>query len=151
MLISTRPKKSEPASECLGQSVGGWSTKIHALVDALGNPLRIILSVGQRADITQAEPLLTDYQTDAVLADRGYDADSLITYLQGSGTEVVIPAKRNRLEPRSIDENLYKDRNKVERYFNKLKQYRRVATRYEKTAISFAGFVYLASAMILML
>ena len=65
--------------------------------------------------------------------------------------EIVIPAKRSRLEPRSIDENLYKDRNKVERYFNKLKQYRRVATHYEKTASSFAGFVYLASAMILLL
>jgi putative transposase len=86
-----------------------------------------------------------------VLADRGYDTDSLITYLHALETEVVIPAKKNRLEPRSIDENLYKDRNKVERYFNKLKQYRRIATRYEKTAISFAGFVYLASTMILLL
>ena len=131
--------------------MGGWSTKIHATVDALGNPLRIILSEGQRSDITQAELLLADYETDAVLADRGYDADSLITYLQDLNTDVVIPAKRNRLEPRLIDENLYKDRNKVERYFNKLKQYRRVATRYEKTAVSFAGFVYLASIMILLL
>lgn len=120
-------------------------------MDALGNPLRIILTVGQRADITQAELLLVDYETKAVLADRGYDADSLLVYLQQAGTQVVIPAKKNRLEPRQIDENLYKDRNKVERYFNKLKQYRRVATRYDKTAISFAGFVYWASAMILML
>ena len=121
------------------------------MVDALGNPLRIILSVGQRSDITQAAPLLTDYETNAVLADRGYDADSLISYLHSLKTEVVIPAKKNRLEPRPIDENLYKDRNKVERYFNKLKQYRRVATRYDKTAVSFAGFVYLASIMILLL
>lgn len=60
------------------------------------------------------------------------------------------PANQNRLVERSIDENLYKDRNKVERYFNKLKQYRRVATRYEKTAVSFAGFIYLASALILL-
>lgn len=131
--------------------MGGWSTKIHATVDALGNPLRIILTVGERADITQAQALLADYQTDAVLADRGYDANSLIDALQEAEVEIVIPAKKSRLEPRSIDENLYKDRNKVERYFNKLKQYRRVATRYEKTASSFAGFVYLASAMILLL
>ena len=131
--------------------MGGWSTKIHATVDALGNPLRIILSVGQRADITQAEALLADYETDAVVADRGYEADSLINSLQEAQTEVVIPAKKNRLEDRPIDENLYKDRNKVERYFNKLKQYRRVATRYEKTATSFAAFIYLASAMILLL
>ena len=130
--------------------MGGWTTKIHATVDALGNPLRIILSVGQRADITQAEALLADYETAAVLADRGYDADALIDSLREADVEVVIPAKKNRLEQREIDRNLYKDRHKVERYFNKLKQYRRVATRYEKTAKSFAGFVYLASAMILL-
>lgn len=119
-------------------------------MDALGNPLRIILSVGQRADITQAEALLTGYETDAVLADRGYDANDLIEWLEQASTQVVIPAKKSRLVERIIDENLYKDRNKVERYFNKLKQYRRVATRYEKTARCFAGFVYLASAMILL-
>jgi len=120
------------------------------VVDALGNPLRIILTVGQRSDITQAEGLLADYETDAVLADRGYDADTLIILLQKAGVEVVIPSKKNRLEERAIDENLYKDRNKVERFFNKLKQYRRVATRYEKTATSFEGFIYLASIMILL-
>ena len=130
--------------------MGGWTTKIHAVVDALGNPLRIILSVGQRADITQAESLLSGYETDAVLADRGYDANELIDWLAQADTEVVIPSKKNRLVERPIDRNLYKDRNKVERYFNKLKQYRRVATRYEKTALSFAGFIYLASAMILL-
>ena len=89
-------------------------------------------------------------RTDALLADRGYDADSLIDSLVSAGVEVVIPSQRNRLEERIIDKNLYKDRNKVERFFNKLKQYRRVATRHEKTAASFAGFVYLASAMILL-
>jgi putative transposase len=105
-------KKSDPARECLGQSVGGWSTKIHATVDALGNPLRIILTVGERADITQAGALLADYQTDAVLADRGYDANSLLAVLQQANVEIVIPAKKSRLEPRPIDANLYKDRNK---------------------------------------
>ncbi len=79
-----------------------------------------------------------------------YDANELIDWLEQANTEVVIPSKKNRLVDRLIDENLYKDRNKVERYFNKLKQYRRVATRYEKTALSFAGFVYLASALILL-
>lgn len=113
-------------------------------------PLRIILTVGQRADITQAEGLVAGYQTNAVLA-RAYDADSLINLLQKAAIEVVIPSKKNRLQQRVIDKNLYKDRNKVERFFNKLKAYRRVATRYEKTATSFAGFVYLASAMILLL
>ena len=131
--------------------MGGWTTKIHAVVDALGNPLRIRLSEGQRADVTQAQALLTGYQTDVVIADKGYDANALIDWLNQAAVEAVIPAKKNRLEPRLIDENLYKDRNKVERYFNKLKQYRRVATRYEKSASSFAGFIYLASAMIWLL
>ena len=112
--------------------------------------MRIILTVGQRADITQAEGLIAGYQTDAVLADRGYDADSLVGLLQKASIEVVVPSKKSRLEERVLDKNLYKDRNKVERFFNKLKTYRRVATRYEKTATTFAGFVYLASAMILL-
>lgn len=86
-----------------------------------------------------------------MLADRGYDADALIDSLREAEVDVVIRAKKNRLEQRVIDKNLYKDRHKVERYFKKLKHYRRVATRYEKTAVSFAGFVYLASAMILLL
>lgn len=107
--------------------------------------------MGQRADITQAEALVVGYQTHAVVADRGYDADAFISWLQKAAIEVVIPAKKNRLEQRLIDKNLYKDRNKVERFFQRLKAYRRVATRYEKAATSFAAFVYLASAMILLL
>jgi len=130
--------------------VGGWSTKIHVAVDALGNPLRIALTVGQRGDATQAQALVEGFRPGAVLADRGYDADAFLDCVRESGAEAVIPSKKNRLQQREIDENLYRDRNKVERFFNKLKAYRRVATRYEKTAHSFAAFVYLASAMILM-
>ena len=104
-------------------------TKIHAAVDALGNPLRITLSVGQQADIEQAQALVANYVVHAVLADKGYDADSLLDWLLDAGIEAVIPAKKNRLIQGTIDANLYKDRNKVARCFNKLKQYRRVATR----------------------
>ena len=78
-------------------------------MDALGNPLRIILSEGQRADITQAVDLVAHYQTDALLADRGYDADSLIELLKNKQIEVVVRAKKNCLDQREIDENLYKD------------------------------------------
>ncbi|GAB3794987.1 hypothetical protein GCM10028819_10270 [Spirosoma humi] len=102
--------------------MGGWSTKIHAAVDALGNPLRLILTVGQRADITQAQDLIADYELAALLADRGYDADSLMESLVLAGVEVVVPSKKNRRAERIIDKNLYKDRNKVKRFFNKLKQ-----------------------------
>ncbi|WP_460984966.1 transposase [Spirosoma fluminis] len=103
-------------------------------MDALSNPLGIVFSVGQQADIKQTEALLANYETDAVIADRGYEADSLLNWLGNSPTEAVIAAKKNRFVERSIDANLYKDRNKVERYFNKLKQYRQLATRYDKTA-----------------
>nr|WP_255896849.1 IS5 family transposase [Rufibacter sediminis] len=143
-------QKKQPRRECLGKSAGGWSTKIHAAVDALGNPLRIALTVGQRGDATQAERLLEGYRAGAVLADRGYDSDAFIASIRESGAEVVIPSKRNRLRQRHIDRNLYKERNKVERFFNKLKAYRRVATRYEKTAHSFSALVFFASAMILL-
>ncbi len=119
-------------------------------MDALGNPLRIALTVGQRGDLTQAQGLVEEYHPGAVLADRGYDSDVFVDSLRRQQIEVVIPSKKNRLQQRQIDKNLYKDRNKVERFFNKLKAYRRVATRYEKTADSFAAFVYLASAMILL-
>nr|WP_241749637.1 IS5 family transposase [Rufibacter sediminis] len=143
-------QKKGTRKECLGMSAGGWSTKIHAAVDALGNPLRIMLTVGQRGDATQALGLVEGYRAGAVLADRGYDSDAFLGYVRDSGAEAVIPSKKNRLQQRQIDKNLYRDRNKVERFFSKLKAFRRVATRYEKTAGSFAGFVFLAAAMILL-
>ncbi|MBA9076263.1 IS5 family transposase [Rufibacter quisquiliarum] len=121
-----------------------------AAVDALGNPLRIVLTAGQRGDATQAQGLVDGNRPGAVLADRGYDSDTFLGYVRELGAEAVVPSKRNRLQQREIDENLYRDRNKVECFFNKLKAYRRVATRYEKTADCFAAFIYLASAMILL-
>jgi putative transposase len=127
------------------------TTKIHALVDALGNPVRIELSPGQAGDAPYAAVLLADCDAFGVIADKAYDADWLLEGLACNGSTAVIPSKANRVEQRVIDKNLYADRNKVERYFNKLKQYRRVATRYEKTADSFLAMVYLASSMILLL
>ncbi len=148
---SRRPKKSSPAQQALGRSRGGLTTKIHALVDALGNPVRIELSPGQAGDAPYAAVLLADCKAFGVIADKAYDADWLLDGFARNGSDAVIAAKANRVEQRVIDKNLYADRNKVERYFNKLKQYRRVATRYEKTADSFLAMVYLASSMILLL
>ena len=82
-------KKGDPACEALGQSVDGWTTKIYAVVDALGNPLRIILSPGQCADIAQAADLIADYPPKAFLADRGYDADRLLDELSSTNIRVV--------------------------------------------------------------
>lgn len=138
-------------TEALGRSRGGFSTKLHAAVDALGNPLRFLLTPGQRSEITQAEGLLRGYQAGAVIADKGYDSDALVGEIEDSGAEAVIPPRSHRKEQRDYDENLYADRNKIERLFNRLKHYRRVATRYEKTARNYLAFVQVASIVTLLL
>ncbi len=138
-------------TEALGRSRGGFSTKLHAAVDALGNPLRLLVTAGQCAEITQAEALLAGYQAEAVIADKGYDSDALVLKIEDSGSVVVIPPRRNRKVQRDYDANLYADGNKVERFFNRLKHYRRVATRYEKTARNYLAFVQVASIVTLLL
>ena len=105
--------------------------------------MRWLLTGGDVADITQAKPLLEGMKTDAVLADKGYDANDLIDSIQASGAMAVIPPKRNRLVQRSYDRHLYKDRNLVERFFNRIKQFRRIATRYEKLARNYLSFLNL--------
>jgi len=117
------------------------TTKIHAIVDALGNPVALSLTPGQAADITQADPLLDQVAPDAFLADKGYDSDALVETLQKRGIAPVIPPKANRREPRETDFALYRERNLVERFFCKLKQYRAIATRYDKLANTFLAAV----------
>ena len=129
----------------LGRSRGGLSTKIHAAGDALGNPVRLIGSPGQRNDIAFAHDLVDGITTGATIADKGYDADHLIDKVTQAGAKVVIPPKRNRKVQRPYDVDLYKERNIIERFFNKLKQFRRVATRYDKLLVNFMGFVKLAA------
>ena len=151
--ISTRPAKKNTTAEAeaIGRSRGGRSTKIHAAVDALGNPLMFVLTQGQRSDFSQAELLTEPYQAEALIADKAYDSDKFVAWLNNRGTEAVIPSRRNKLKKREIDKNLYKDRNKVERFFNRIKHFRRVATRYDKTARNYLSFVYLASIRVLLL
>jgi transposase len=118
-----------PAEEEIGRSRGGKTTKIHAVVDALGNPVRLILSDGPAADVNYGEPLLENLTADAVIADQAYDSDKLIDTIQSIPAEVVIPPKKNRTEQRADDPILYKLRSMVEGFFQKLKQGRRIATR----------------------
>jgi transposase len=139
------------ADEDLGRSQGGFGTKIHGGFDALGNPARLHLSPGQDADITHAEAVIGDLTPGAVLADKGYDSDAFVESLQKRGIEVVIPPKKNRVAPRVYDKVLYKERNKAERGFNRLKQFRRVATRYEKRSRNFLAMVLVAAITILLL
>ena len=119
------------------------TTKIHAVVDALGNPVAFTLTPGQAADITQAAPLLEKIKPGAFLADKGYDSDTLIQALEARGITPVIPSTANRREPRKTDFALYRERNLVERFFCKLKQYRAIATRYDKLANTFLAAVAL--------
>lgn len=138
------------AREGLGRSRGGLTTELHAATDALGNPLRWLLTPGQRHDITQAEALIDGVATDAVVADRGHDADWLVALVEAAGAEAVIPPKSDRKAQRAYDANLYADRNKVERLFGRLKHYRRVTTRYEKLGRNYLATVYVASIMTLL-
>ena len=121
------------------------STKIHAAVEALGLPVRLIASPGQRNDIAFAHDLIDGIDAQAAIADKGYDADHLANRIAEAGAEVVIPPKRNRKVQRPYDADLYKERNRIERFFGKLKQFRRVATRYDKLLANFMGFVKLAA------
>jgi transposase len=129
----------------LGRSRGGLSTKIHAATEALGLPLRLIGSPGQRNDIAFAHELVDGLAAEVAIADKGYDADHLIGRIAAAGTEVVIPPRRNRRDQRAYDTHLYKERNRIERFFNRLKQFRRIATRYDKLLANFMGFVKLAA------
>lgn len=121
------------------------STKIHATCDSHGNPIRFLLSPGQTSDYSKAVDLLDGFVADAVLADKGYDADYVVKQVEKMGAIAVIPSKKSRLNPRSYDKQLYKERNQVERLFNKLKHWRRIATRYDKTDCSFMSFILIAS------
>ena len=127
------------------------TTKVHACVDALGNPIRLILTGGQVADITQGAALVEAIPTEAIIADKGYDSDALIQIIEATGAKAIIPPRCNRNSPRKIDWHRYKARNLVERFFNRLKQFRRLATRYDKLANRFNAFLHLACAYIWLL
>ena len=125
-----------------------FSSKIHLLVDALGIPLKFILTRGERHDISQAESLLPPFHFDAVIADKGYDSDPLRELLAAQQVEVVIPSRRYRKQPRDYDRIRYRERNIVERFINKIKWYRRIFTRYEKLARRYMAFLHLAATLI---
>jgi len=107
------------------------------------NPVRLIGGPGQQHDSTQAEDLIDGIKAQAVIADKGYDTNKIEAKIAEQGSEVVIPPKRNRKSPRTYDKELYKKRNLIQRFFAKLKQFRQVATRYDKLLVNYKGFVNL--------
>ena len=141
--------KKNSKGEAIGRSAGGLSTKIHALCDALGNPTAFHLTEGQVHDLEGADVLLEDLCAEALLADKAYDAEErVVNKLAKKNCVAVIPSKSNRLEKREYDKALYKARHLIENFFAKLKQYRAIATRYDKTARNFLGGIYLAATCI---
>ena len=141
-------KNGGQAEQALGRSRGGFSTKIHVNVDALGNTLRFLLTGGQRHDITQAEDLIAGYEFERVIADRSYDSDDLLPRIAEQEAEAVIPPRKNRKEQRDYDKHLYKERHLVECFFNKIKHYRRLFYRFEKLYKRYLGFLSFGGALI---
>ena len=130
--------------QALGRSRGGFTTKLHAVVNECGELVRYVLTGGEKADITQARGLLR-YRRVGVVGDRAYDSDALVEHIESLDSRVVIPSRSNRRVPRTLDKEAYKQRNGIERWFGRLKIFRRIATRYEKTTRSYLGAVAMAS------
>ena len=124
------------------------STKIHTLVDALGNPLGFFLTPGQAHDLQGADALVPHMKADTLLADKAFDADQrVIEPLQNAGKTCIIPPKRNRKTSRPFDKEIYKARHLIENFYCRLKQFRAIATRYDKTARNFLAAIHLAAAI----
>jgi len=117
-------------------------------VDALGNPTGLHLTAGQASDLEGADALLDSLEAPTVIADKGWDADQrVLVKLEKAGKTAVIPPKANRKEQRDYDQDLYKARHLIENFFAKLKQFRAIATRYDKTARNFLAAIYFASVL----
>jgi transposase len=135
--------------QALGRSKGGLSTKIHAECDALGNPTDFHLTGGQSSDLEGADVFLEDFEAQALLADKAFDADErVLKKLAERGVKAVVHPKSNRKKHREYDKELYKARHLIENFFARLKQYRAIATRYDKLATTFLGGIFLASSVI---
>ena len=145
---AAKPLEKQPPPEALGRSVGGHSTKIHALCDSLGLPIRFLLSGGEVHDSRMAQSLFDGLFGTHLLADKGYDSQSLVTAAEAAGMIVLIPSRSNSLNPRTCDPAIYRERNQIERLFNRLKNCRRVASRYEKTARNYLAMLQIAGMML---
>ena len=143
-------KKSE--DKAVGVSRGGRNTKIHALVDGLGNPLAFLLSSGNDHDSRHAVPLLSqvDIEGSNILGDKAYGAKAIRDYIDSHNATYTIPPKSDVNDPWSVDWHIYKERHLVECFFQKLKWFRRIFTRYDKLDSSFLAFVHIAAIAILL-
>ncbi len=149
MPVLPEPQKNGgQAEQALGRSRGGFSTKVHVLVDGLGYPLRLYLTGGQRHDIIQAHNLIVDLDFDYLIADRSYAAQSFRDELDANGTQAVIPSPKNAKHPQDYDVWRYRERHLIECFIGKLKHFRRVFSRFDKLARRYLGFLQLTSSLI---
>jgi transposase len=133
----------------MGKSKGGLNTKIHAVVDEDGRPAALILGPGNEADVSKAEEIVNGLEGGftTLVGDKGYDSDPLRFWLSEQGVASCIPPRSNRVNPVEYSKKAYKKRHLVENFFERIKRYRRVATRYDKLSETFLGFVCLAAAL----
>jgi transposase len=142
-----RRRKGGAERNALGRSRGGYSTKINARTNAEGLPIGIVITPGQAHDVTAVPALMHDIDCDPeqMLGDKGYDSEAVRQDIEQRGGQAMIPSIASRKIQRAVDKPLYSLRNHIERFFNRAKNSRRVATRYDKLTESFAAFVLLAS------
>ena len=130
----------------MGHSRGGFSTKLHAVVDTKGRPLYVTLTPGQRHELIAASDLLAHASGKALIGDTGYDSNEFVQAVRDRGKKPVIHAKPERKQKHRLDRKLYRQRYLVERFFHQLKRFRALATRYEKTARNYLALVQLGCA-----
>src|SRR5713226_3496371 len=155
-----RGKRGDQNQEALGKSQGGFSTKLHLRAEGRGKPMTFVLTAGQRHETTKFEALMEQgavkrvgrgrpkLRPKRILGDKGYSSRKIRNYLKRKGIGYTIPRRCNETRTGPFNRALYKERNYVERLINRLKQFRRVATRYEKRAVNFLAMVTLASIML---
>lgn len=136
--------------QAIGVSRGGPTTKLHGVVDGLGNPVKLLVGPGNEHDMDKAPALVGELRDANVVLDKGYDSDALRAQLEGQNCVPVIPPRKNRVDPRPYDKHIYKERHLIENFWEKIKRNRRVATRYEKLASHFLAFALLASILVLL-
>lgn len=134
----------------MGRSKASLSTKLHLACDALGYPLGFLLTAANVSDYDQAKPLLKKYLTQgtAVIMDKGYDSDSIRAYVNQLGGSAVIAINASRSKKPPFDEHLYRERYRIENLFGRLKNFRRISTRYEKLCAHFSSMIALACILI---
>jgi transposase len=131
-------------NQAMGRTKGGLNTKIHAVVDNKARPVVVVLGAGNEADISVAPELIEHVACGCVVADKAYDSNAFRALIAEKGSKACIPPRANRVEPMDYSKETYKKRHRVENFFQKIKRFRRVATRYDKLAQTYLGFVLLA-------